>query len=223
MITVQGIGVNLSHGQTSSNSNFTTQHQEIEQKTFRPENKPQVNPRLVTGRNYQAVLGFGDIPEQSLFTVRISGTIIDYGKLYPTNPVLRENTIEIDGSSTHGYSILTSEDHPLADDSFSNLIPDTSCDRGLCSETTSATWSDNLTYGFGYACENLVGTSCFDFEPLAFKSFADLSKSENHQPATSSLDSSKTKIKLTYRVNISASQENKTYLNNLNYVVLPNL
>lgn len=217
------IYINSSYAQTSSNPDYTVEHQELEQKAYHPQEKKQNDPRIIVGKNYQAILGFGDIPEKSFFSIKISGTILDFGKLYPTNPILREVLLEVDGKSSHGYSVLAYEDHPLADSSFANIIPNTSCDRGLCTQLTSGKWEDNLTYGFGYTCEDVVGVSCSDFENSnSYKSFADASKSENHQPVLSTIESGRTKTKLIHKLNVSASQKNKIYLNNINYLAIPN-
>lgn len=216
--------INFSYAQTASNPDYTVEHQELEQKAYHPQEKKPDNPRLIMGKNYQAVLGFGDIPEKSFFSVKISGTLLDFGKLYPTNPILREAIIEVDGRSSHGYSVLGYEDHPLADSTFSNIIPDTSCDRGLCTQMTSATWKDNLTYGFGYTCEDISGSSCSVFESTdSYKSFPDASKSEAYQQVLGTIEKGKTKTKLIHKLNVSATQKNKIYLNNINYLAVPNL
>lgn len=218
------IYINFSYAQTASNPDYTVEHQELEQKTYHPQEKQPSNPRLIVGKNYQAVLGFGDIPERSFFSAKISGTILDFGKLYPTNPILREVLLEIDGQSTHGYSVLGYEDHPLADNIFSNTIPDTSCDRGLCTQMTSATWKSDLTYGFGYTCEDITGSSCSDFEDInSYKSFPDGSKSQDYQQVLSTIESGRSKSKIIHKLNVSASQKNKIYLNNINYLAIPNL
>lgn len=223
-LSIFAVYANFAYAQTALNPDYTVEHQELEQKTYHPEEKKPDNPRLIVGKNYQAILGFSDIPQESLFSIKISGTILDFGKLYPTNPILRETILGVDGRSSHGYSVLGYEDHPLADSTFSNIIPDTSCDRGLCTQMTSATWKDNLTYGFGYTCDDITGSSCSDFEDAnSYKSFPDASKSEAYQPVLDSNESGKTKAKLIHKLNVSATQKNKIYLNNINYLAVPNL
>lgn len=218
------VSINLAHAQSASNPDYTVEHQELEQKNYHPQEIKPNNPRLIVGKNYQAVLGFGDIQEESFFSIKISGTILDFGKLYPTNPILREAILEVDGRSSHGYSVLGYEDHPLADSSFSNIIPDTTCDRGLCTQMTPAQWQDNLTYGFGYTCEDITGSTCSDFEDTdSYRSFPDASKSEVYQPILGTIESGMNKAKLIHKLNVSASQKNKIYLNNINYLAIPNL
>lgn len=214
----------LAHAQTSSNSDFTIEHKELEQRTYHPENEEIQNPRIIKGRNWQAVMGFGDEKSEHYFSFKISNTLLDYGKLYPTNPILREAILEVEGLSTHGYSVLAYEDHPLADATFSNLIPDTSCDRGLCSSFTSAIWKERLTYGFGYTCEDLEKPICFGFENTDFfKRFSDASKNEVYQPVLKAIDGSNSRAKIIHKLNLSSSQKDKIYLNNINYVAIPHL
>lgn len=214
----------LAYAQTSSNSDYTLEHKGLEQKSYHSENQSANNNRVIIGKNYQAVLGFGDIVSQFLFSAKISSNLIDYGKLYPTNPILRDLSLELDSRSSHGYTVIAYEDHPLADSTLSNLIPDTSCDRGLCSQTTSAIWQDRLTYGFGYTCENIGRNVCVGFEDSGqFKRFSDGSKPEKYEPVIAGVGKSIDKAKIIHKLNLSASQKDKAYINNLYYIVIPNI
>lgn len=211
--------------QTTSNENYTIQTKDFEQKTFHPQ--VQENPtgrRIIKADNFQAVLGFEDIVADELFSIDSSSSFIDYGRLYPTNPVIRDMTIDIDSASTHGYSVVAYENHSLADSSFTNLIPNTSCDKGLCSLTTSAIWSDSLTYGFGYRCESIKKILCSGFNgENSFKKHPDESKSEEYQSVFQGGQGRKGEGKIIYKLNIPISQANIGYSNKINYIALPNL
>jgi len=210
--------------QSLSGDQFIIETQEIEQKTYHPappvENSK--NQRVTKTDNYQIVLGFEDIPSEDFNSIESSASIIDYGKFYPTNPVERAIDIKVNAKSAHGYSVLVFEDHPLSDPSFINLIPDTSCDRGLCSQSISAVWEDNLTYGLGYSCENLKGSSCVATGTKLFKKFPDESKGEEYEPVFENHEQ-EGKGEIIYKLNISASQSNSVYSNTTTYLLVPDL
>ncbi len=220
---------NQTNAQTYSNNEYIIETSEIEQKTYRPiapvENSE--NQRVIQGENYQVVLGFEDILSEDFYSIHSSTSLMDYGRLYPTNPVVRDLKLKIDAGSTHGYSVLAYEDHSLSDPSFINLIPDTSCDRGLCSQSISAYWEDSLTYGLGFGCENIKGKPCLEEESNLFRKFSDESKGEKYEPVLKNdKENDKGAIdegKIIFKLNISSSQENSIYSNTINYILVPNL
>lgn len=212
-------------GQTFSNDSYIIQTKELKQQTYKADQASgNSNKRAVKTKDYEAILGFEDIISEDFFSVSSSASLVDYGKLYPTNPIIRDIAIDIYSGSAHGYSVLTFEDHSLSDLSFQNLIPDTSCDRGLCSRSISAIWRDNLTYGFGYGCENIKNSPCFEFDgPDSFKKFAQEAKSEVYEAVLQGKGGSVDKSKIIYKLNVSASQKNTVYFNNTSYITVPNL
>lgn len=183
----------------------------------------QTAPGLYTGTNYKVRAGFQYIHSTIRFAFSISETSIDFGSLSPTNPVTRTNTLTVSNNSSSGYTVTVSENHPLQ--SAGNVsIPDTTCDNGLCTETTASPWTATLTYGFGYRCDNVLGTECVsDFtDPTYYKQFPDASKNESEATVMSSTSVARNKrSQITYKVNISGTQAAGTYSNGITYIATP--
>jgi hypothetical protein len=227
-ITATSLGIFLlffplaSLSQNASKNIYFGQGLDIEQETYRPlPALPPENKNVVKGPGFEATLGFEDYTER--FSISTPKSVIDYGKIYPTNPVIRDLKIEIGQAPPFGYEILAFEDHPLADASYVHIIPATSCDRGLCSSRISAEWKENLTYGLGYRCELEKG-NCPGFESAdTFKKFANESKNEEYQDIFGSGFSNSGKIKIYYKLNISSTQPNVVYSNTSSFIALPRL
>jgi hypothetical protein len=159
----------------------------------------------------------------------ISETLIYFGPLSPTNPILRSNKISLKNHSPNGYSIIAFEDKELSwlttpqELEFPEIasqsgaaIPDTSCDEGLCSETNSAPWTNTLTYGFGFR------TSDFS-EPESYRQFANISKNETPQTIISRTGNDQENIyQITYKVNIAGTQAKGYYGNSITFIAAPN-
>lgn len=183
----------------------------------------QTGPGLYSGTNYKVRAGFQYIHFATRFAFTISETLIDFGTLSPTNPVTRTNTLTVSNSSPHGYSVTASENHPLTT-SQNASIPDTTCDNGTCTQDASAAWTSTLTYGFGYRCDNVLGSDCNNgfTDTTYFKQFPDTSKSE---PETSVMTGTgvgrNKKTQITYKVNISGTQTAGVYSNAITYIATP--
>lgn len=207
--------INMSSGQTTDKSyklDFTA---------------GQTAPGLYVGKNYTVRAGFQYLRVTARFIFSISPTLIDFGTLSPTNPVIRTTTLTVTNGAAAGFVVSAFENHPLRATPSDAFIPDTTCDNGGCNESTSAPWNSSLTYGFGYRCDNLTGTPCLrDFLPprnaYYFKQFADNSKSESPKAVMSGASKRKTaKAQITYKINVSASQPAGIYNNVITYIATP--
>lgn len=213
---------NTSKAQTQNvKEDYIIQTQEIKQKTSRlSEIIPEHAQNIIKGENFEARIGFGDIDSSDYFSIMISTGSIDYGKLYPTTPISRDTEISVSPKSSHGYRVFTYEDHSLSDINFTNLIPNTTCDRGLCTKSTPAFWTENLTYGLGYSCVNITNSPCFDFEDDSFKRFADESKVESQEVIMNGYNT-EDKARIIYKLNISPTQANSIYSNTVDFIAMP--
>jgi hypothetical protein len=175
--------------------------------------------------NYKIQTGFSLTRSTTPFTFSISETIIYFGTLFPTNPIKRTNKLTVSNGSANGYLIIAFEDKELSALESSAFIPDTTCDNGLCSEARSAAWTNPLTYGFGYRCDNVVSSNCAKgFSEVGFyKQFANNSKSEIPHKVVSGTNGKIDKIvQITYKVNISGAQQFAFYNNTITYIAVPN-
>lgn len=198
----------LASGEVMTNDTYTVQKRTVQIQPFiteSPRPKQQTEKPLASGANYTVTTN-----NQAAFSFSTSPDNISFGTLQATNPVIREMTFGI--TSSRGYQILAAAGNPLrkTDGAF---IPDTTCDNGSCSEFTPAPWLNTLTYGFGYRTSGM--------ETDYYQQFADLSRKEVIQPVFKGLQAQNVSEKLTYRINISATQSPGSYSNSIFYIATP--
>lgn len=184
----------------------------------------QTAPGLYSGTNYKVKAGFEYIYPFTPFSFTISQTLIDFGILTPTNPVTRTNLLTVSTDSAYGYEVTGYENHQLLVPSEGSIIPDTTCDTGSCTESVADIWTNTLTYGFGYRCDDISGSDCnSDFATSTYyKQFADNSKGETEQPIMSDATSGKNRqSQITYKVNVSGTQAAGAYTNVVTYIATP--
>lgn len=178
------------------------------------------------GVNFKVKSGFENAPSTMPFSITLSSDFVDFGTLSPTNPIIRTVNLSVNNPPSHGYSVIASQDHPLQIDpeASGQIIPNTTCDNGSCNEKNSAEWTNALTYGFGYRCDNAEGIDCNNsfFNSNFYKHFADSSNSTMPQSVVSGLGFKNNEIMISYKVNISAAQALGIYTNTITYIAIPN-
>ena len=221
--------------QTSmSNGNFIVRFPNLNSFAGKPTNSSyklgitggQTAPGLYSGSNYKVRAGFQYIKSIIPFSFAISSIFIDFGPITPGAPVTRTNTLTISNGSAFGYTVLARENHPLRVNSSGVSIPDTTCDAGTCTESTSAAWSSLTTFGFGYRCDNVTGTDCQSGFAGAsdYKQFASSESAELAQPVMTGVNVGRNiQTQITYKVNISASQPAGAYQNYITFIALPTI
>ncbi len=186
----------------------------------------QTAPGLYTGSNYTVRAGFQYIRTIIPFTFAISSTFIDFGPIAPGSPVTRTNTLTISNGSAYGYTVLASENHPLRVNSSGVSIPDTTCDTGTCTESTSAVWTSLTTFGFGYRCDNVTGTDCASgfTGGTEYKQFSSSESAELAQAVMSGSNVGRNlQTQITYKVNISSTQPAGAYENAITFIAIPSI
>lgn len=199
-------------------------------------------------RNNQTVIRTYPQETTSYFSVSLSPTFLEYGKLHPGEPIKRDQYITIYSSMPLPFSIVASENHSLTSKSDIK-IPDTSCDDGFCTENIASVWKNPLTYGFGYRCEDKKGSTCLtDFKekfvygsPLTnwyflstlnskscaaecYKRFANESLSQLPVRIAEGVSTySPSTLRILTKLNISGAQQTDAYENSIEYIVIPNL
>ena len=217
---------------TMSNSNYILQMGNFNMASGKPTGDNyklgftagQTAPGLFTGTNYKVRSGFQYIKSIISFAFSVSSTSIDFGVLPPTEPVTRTNNLTISNGSANGYAVTASENHQLLVAASGALIPDTTCDNGTCTQSSSSDWTNTLTYGFGYRCDNITGTDCASgFATSAlYKQFADNSLGETAQNVMNGANVGRNKqATITYKVNISNTQAAGLYTNVITYIATP--
>lgn len=179
----------------------------------------QTGAGLFSGPNYKVKLGFQYI-YPLVFRFSISSILIDFGIISPTFPVTRSHQLTVTNHSAYGYQVTVSQNHNLRVDSSGKEIPPTTCDAGSCTPTTAAIWTNSLTYGFGYRCDNVSGTDCpTDFTTDYYRPFIASPSAVVVMSSTNVGTNRKTNV--TYKVNVSGSQVAGLYKNIINYIATP--
>jgi len=184
------------------------------------------------GDNYTVSTGF-DYSETTegtsetvipVFTLALTKSSIDFGKITPGEPLVRTTTINIDTGDAPGFFVVAAENESLKNPQGQE-IPDATCDKGNCTESIADLWNSPLTYGFGYRCDNIDGASCSSsfVNRLYFKQFANLENGENTQTIMQAQGSDTYSSQVTYKVNIPGSQAPGVYQNTIQYIALPTL
>lgn len=182
----------------------------------------QTGANLFSGANYKVRAGFQYIYSLITFRFTISSIFIDFGIISPTSPVLRTNTLTVSNGSAYGYQVTVSQNHNLRENPTGQEIPATTCDSGTCNPTTAGNWTNSLTYGLGYRCDNVSGSDC----DSQFSSGANYYKPFISSPSAVVVMSSTNvgvnkQSTITYKVNISGTQAAGIYTNVLNYIATP--
>lgn len=169
---------------------------------------------FTTGPNYTI-----NTPNDSL-TFKLSQDIIAYGILSSTNPVIRTSKISLN-ENIYGGEILSYEDHPLTA-ATKEVIENTSCDNGACTPETAASWTNTLTYGFGYRCDSELNGACDSqfTQSNYFKSYPD-SSADYIPESVLFTTKGETTANITYKVNISGTQKTGSYNNSITYLAIP--
>ena len=172
--------------------------------------------QFTTGHNYTVN------KEQDTFSFALSQKNIDFGELTANNPIVR--TLELTlKNPMQGAQVVTYEDRPLTNNE-KIIIPDTTCDTGVCSEQDATEWESVFTYGFGYRCESDSKAICNnDFTTSKhYKQYPDTLRAEIPQTViTSDTDLQESKAKIYYKVNISNTQKAGSYTNAVTYLAIP--
>lgn len=212
---------------TMSNDSYSVQGKtgDVPEKKDPPFQKKRiVSDTPTTGKNYSIstiALKNGLTP---IFTLSVPQTVIDFGILSATNPVIRTQKLLVESPGS-GYQLFAMEDHLLRSKNITT-IPDTTCDNGSCTPIIAAPWTNTLTYGFGYRCEELTGagkcTRGFEI-PDMYKRFGNQTEKVKYYPIAGSEKADiGSQYQINYKINISGTQPEDAYYNSITYIAVPN-
>lgn len=184
-----------------------------------------LSPVVSEGVNFKVRTGFENLASNLPFSILLSSNLVDFGVLSPTNPIIRTVDLGINSLTVYGYSVLVFENEPLSTIPPSDklIIPDTTCDFGACSTENAAQWTNTLTYGFGYRCNNITGADCDSSfaKPNFYKHFPDITNNDDPQSLMTGIGSNNKLIRISYKVNIPGTQTQGTYNNVITYIAVP--
>lgn len=164
--------------------------------------------------------GIQYINQNGPIILRLSSDILDFGQLSPGNPVIRKVLLSVN-SQYSNFKVNISENHQLKSNN-QEIIPDTTCDDGLCSENVTSRWDSNLTYGFGFRLE-CASINCPDFaENNYYKQISNISEGEKPAVFLTGRKLNKSQdVNLMFKLNTSGSQASGSYSNIITIIVIP--
>jgi hypothetical protein len=176
--------------------------------------------------SYCGVTRTSGSPDTTATTVPF-GTVSDADDFTDTNQQLTVST-----NAGDGYTVYVEENDELGlGGATTPLIPDTPCNAGPCTHTTSNEWTTTTVYGFGYSLQNASGTDAgflFNESGRTFsaKQFPNIAGGDNRSDSGAEVMSnsgpvSGSSVYVCYRLNVSGTQEAGTYFNNLKYTAVP--
>lgn len=161
--------------------------------------------------------------KNSSINFSISHDSVAFGDLVPGEPVERNSTLIVKNRSNYGYTVLFAENSALTSVKTKAIIPDTTCDEGICSDLLTSTWTSLLTYGLGVRCENLKGQVCTPyFDKNNYKQFPNLKAGEDYQAILRGSQDTDISAQIIYKLNIAPTQAKGSYQNATAYILLPN-
>lgn len=185
------------------------------------------------GVNFRVKTGFENTLSSLPFSISLSSNLVDYGIISPTDPIIRTVDLGINSLNVYGFSVMVSENDALATTSPSEsdtvatkkvIIPDTTCDSGICGTENAAQWTNTLTYGLGYRCDNISGVDCDNsfIKPNSYKHFPNIANNDDPQSIMSGIGANNKGVRISYKVNISGTQPQGIYSNIITYIAVPN-
>jgi len=180
-------------------------------------------PGLYTSTGYKIRAGFQYIHSIIPFRFSISDISIAFGTLTVGTPKTENNILTVSFGAAGGYQVTAQENKPLTSGAGKKIL-DTECDATDCDETSAGVWSQNTTYGFGFNMTNISGNDVpTDFvDSTYYRQFADISAPEPAQVVMSSPNVGKDrKAMVTYKINVSTTQEAGTYGNIITFIATP--
>lgn len=215
---IQGGNVNIgAQDQDSSNYHITTTLGQTAANQF-------------SSSGYIVKAGFQYIHSIIPFRFIVSNTNIALGTLLANTPATASTTVKVSFGLSGQYLVTAAEFNPLKTLS-ANTIPDTSCNGGIdtCTTSSAKVWTSSSAYGFGY---NMTGDDIpADFvDSTYYRPLADLSVAGSPQTIMSNtnvtLDSgstprNSTQSTMTFKANVSSVQPAGTYQTIISFIATP--
>lgn len=180
----------------------------------------QTAAEFFTGTGYHVKAGFQYIYTLYDFSFSISSLAINLGSLTPNTFSTANHTLTVTAPG-QGYSVTAYETSKFTKSGSSDTISDTTCDSGLCTESSATVWTTATNNGFGYNVSGDDKASDFT-NSTYFRPFPDLSLSESPATVMTSAAAGKNRVAtVTYKVSPSGSQAAGYYSTQIVYIATP--
>ncbi len=149
--------------------------------------------------------------------VTTTATTVPFGTLTANTFKKGCQSLSISTNAGNGYS-LTSQETDQLTNGGGDIIPDTTCDTGTCTESTGAAWATATNNGFGHTC---FGSDCVAAysSGSSYRQFASIADSETAQIMQSNAGPvSNSTTTVVYQISVSATQASGDYSNTVVYI-----
>ncbi len=153
----------------------------------------------------------------SVTAVTTTATTVPFGTLSTNTFKKGCHNLTISTNAGDGYSITSQETDQLTN-SGGDIIPDTTCDTGSCSESTGGAWATASNNGFGHTCfgSDCVAAYSSGVNYRQFASIADSETAQVMQSNTGPVNNSTSTV--VYQISVSATQAAGDYSNTVVYI-----
>ncbi|OGK20492.1 hypothetical protein A3C23_00425 [Candidatus Roizmanbacteria bacterium RIFCSPHIGHO2_02_FULL_37_13b] len=174
-------------------------------------------------QGYLIKAGFQYIHSIIPFTFAVSNGQISLGNIKPNTPSKATVKLTVSFGGAGEYQVSAAENGPLRTLDGTNIIPDTQCngESEKCTEIKAARWNSQKAYGFGYSIKGDDIPSDF-ISPDHYRPFAD--GLQNEKPVIIMQSDNvikKRESEITFKTNISRSQQIGIYQTIINFVAIP--
>lgn len=156
--------------------------------------------------------------------VTTTATSVPFGGMSLNSFKTLAQNLTVSTNASGGYVVTTSENDQLGlGGATTPNIPDTTCDSGTCTQSTSADWATATNNGFGFSIENVdAASAAFSYNEssrtFSAKQFADIAGSETPQTIFSSTTVANSEnAYVCYRLSVGATQAAGDYENQITY------
>jgi hypothetical protein len=226
--------LNLGDAVAQSSDNYNLEIEDIDTSPEKNAPTPIVKKSALSHPQNQEQLtvetGLLEIFQTGPISFSSSTQLIDFGTLTPGNPVIRNLLLSV-MSETNDYQIIGYENHPLRTTN-NEIIPDTTCDNGACTQSEQAIWESSLTYGFGFQCLTKGVLICSSHSPVItsredksknyYGQFSNFAAGEEAETIINGFRGGLNEAEINFKVNASGTQQSGIYSNTVTLIAVPN-
>lgn len=150
--------------------------------------------------------------------VTTTATAVPFGDMNANTFKKGCQLLTVNTNAGDGYT-MTSQENDQMTNAGLQTIPDTTCDNGLCTETTGAVWATaSANHGLGHTCfgVNCVGAYSAGSNYRQFASIADTETAQTMMSSSSPVTNATSTV--VYQLSVSGSQPSGNYTNTVVYI-----
>lgn len=152
--------------------------------------------------------------------VATTATAVPFGTLTLNTFKTAAQTLTVSTNAVSGYAVTAIENERLSNLAASpSYIPDTTCDTGGCTQTSSAAWATAASHpGFGYTVAITNGTPTIAPTAPSYQHFPNIAATETpFQIMSNTTVANAQAVDVCYKISVDATQPAGDYENQITY------